>query len=138
MPATEGSAIEYRFELLRYVPNVVAGEAFNIGVLLYDDAGRLLDARFAEEFRRLRCHPLVDLDFLHALRNEFEERRLYGEGFSASVSELKKNLADSLQVSKLAAVRGETAIAESERLFTSCVATPLPAGREAGDKEPQP
>jgi Protein of unknown function (DUF3037) len=138
MPATEGSTIEYRFELLRYVPNVVAGEAFNIGVLLYDVAGRLLDARFAEEFRRLRCHPLVDLDYLHALRNEFEERRLRGEGFSAYVAELKKNCSNSLQISDAAAFRGENAIAEIERLFSSYVATPVPAGREAGDKEPQP
>jgi len=136
MPATEGSTIEYRFELLRYVPNVVAGEAFNIGVLLYDGAGRLLDARFAAEFRRLRCHPLVDLDYLHALRNEFEERRLHGEGFSAYVAELKNNLSNSLDVSAAAAFRGEDAAAEIERLFSSYVAAPVPAGREADDKEP--
>jgi hypothetical protein len=138
MPATDGSTIEYRFELLRYVPNVVAGEVFNIGVLLYDDAGRLLDARFAQEFRRLRCHPLVDLDYLHALRNEFEERRLHGEGFSAYVAELKKNLSNSLQISNPAAFRGENAVAEIERLFASYVATPAPAGREADEQEPQP
>lgn len=138
MPATEGSTIDYRFELLRYVPNVVAGEAFNIGVLLYDDAGRLLDARFADEFRRLECHPLVDLDYLHALRNEFEERRLHGEGFSLYVAEMKKNLSNSLQISEAAAFRGENAVAEIERLFSSYVATPVPAGRESEDKEPQP
>jgi hypothetical protein len=138
MPASEGSTIEYRFELLRYVPNVVAGEAFNIGVLLYDGAGRLLDARFAGEFRRLRCHPLVDLDYLHALRNEFEERRLHGEGFSAYVNELKKNLSNSLQVSDAAAFRGENAVAEIERLFSSYVATPAAVGKELEDKEPPP
>jgi len=138
MAPTQGSSIEYRFQLLRYVPNVVAAEAFNIGVLLYDDAGRLLDARFAGEFRRLRCHPLVDLDYLHALRNEFEERRLHGEGFSAYVAELKNNLSNSLQVSDAAAVRGENSLAEIERLFSSYVATPLPAGREVEDKEPPP
>ncbi len=138
MPAIEGSSIEYRFELLRYVPNVVAGEAFNIGVLLYDNAGRLLDARFAGEFRRLRCHPLVDLDYLHALRNEFEERRLQGEGFSTYVAELKKNLANTLQVSGAAAFRGADAIAEIERLFSSYVATPAPAGRGPEGREPPP
>jgi hypothetical protein len=138
MPATGGSTIAYRFELLRYVPNVIAGEAFNIGVLLYDDAGRLLDARFAAEFRRLRCHPLADLDFLHALRNEFEERRLHGEGFTAYVAELKKNLANSLQVSDPAAFRGENAVAEMERLFSSYVATPLPGRESEDDKEPPP
>jgi hypothetical protein len=138
MPATDQSLMEYRFELLRYVPNVIAGEAFNIGVLLYDEAGRLLDARFAAEFRRLRCHPLADLDFLHALRNEFEERRLQGEGFTAYVAELKKNLANSLQISDSSAFRGENAVAEMERLFSSYVATPLPAGREPGDNPPPP
>jgi Protein of unknown function (DUF3037) len=138
MPAIEGSTIKYRFELLQYVPNVIAGEAFNIGVLLYDDAGRLLDARFAGEFHRLRCHPLVDLDYLHALRNEFEERRLHGEGFSAYISELKKNLSNTLQVSAVAAFRGENAVAEIERLFSSYVATPVPAGREVEGREPPP
>jgi hypothetical protein len=138
MAETEGATVDYRFELLRYVPNVVAGEAFNIGVLLYDQAGRLLDARFAQEFRRLKCHPLVDFDYLHALRNEFEDRRLTGEGFSDYVTQLKKNLSNSLQISDAAALRGESAVAEIERLFSSYVATPVPAGREAGETEPQP
>jgi hypothetical protein len=138
MPETLGSTIDYRFELLRYVPNVVAGEAFNIGVLLYDGAGRLLDARFAQEFRRLRCHPLVDFDYLNALRNEFEDRRLTGEGFSDYVAGLKKNLSNSLQISDATALRGENAVAEIERLFSSYVATPVPAGAEAGETEPQP
>ncbi|MEX2302805.1 MAG: DUF3037 domain-containing protein [Bryobacterales bacterium] len=138
MAETVGSAIDYRFELLRYVPNVVAGEAFNIGVLLYDGAGRLLDARFAQEFRRLKCHPLVDFDYLHALRNEFEDRRLTGEGFSDYVTGLKKNLSNSLQISTATALRGESAVAEIERLFSSYVATPVPADRETGDPEPQP
>ena len=26
----------YRFQVLRYVPNLVSGEYFNIGLLLYD------------------------------------------------------------------------------------------------------
>jgi hypothetical protein len=135
MPASDGSA--YRFELLRYVPNVVAGEAFNVGVLLYDSGGRLLDARFAQEFRRLRCHPLADLDYLAALRNEFEEKRLMGEDFSAYVSELKRNLSNSLQVSDASAFRGDDVVTEVERLFSSYVATPVPAARPA-DEEPQP
>jgi hypothetical protein len=136
MPAVRGSTVDYRFELLRYVPNLVAGEAFNIGVLLYDQEGRLLDARFAREFRRLRCHPLADLDYLHALRNEFEEKRLAGEGFSAYVAELKRNLSNSLQVSDAAAFRGEDAVAEIERLFAGYVATPVPAARQAEEGEP--
>jgi hypothetical protein len=136
MPATRGSIIDYRFELLRYVPNLIAGEAFNVGVLLYDEAGRLLDARFAQEFRRLRCHPLADLDYLHALRHEFEEKRLTGEGFSAYIVELKRNLSNSLQISDAAAFRGEDAVVEIERLFAGYVATPVPAARQTEESEP--
>lgn len=141
MATREQSTVDYRFELLRYVPNVVAGEAFNIGVLLYDDAGRLLDARFAHEFRRLRCHPLADLDYLNALRHEFEERRLTGEGFSGYIADLKRNLSNSLQVSESSAFRGRDAVAEVERLFSSYVATPEPAhvaAPIAGQEIPRP
>jgi hypothetical protein len=138
MPAPQASTIDYRFELLRYVPNVVAGEAFNVGVLLYDDAGRLLDARFAQEFRRLRCHPLADLDYLHALRNEFEEKRLTGEGFSAYIAELKRNLSNSLQIADAAALRGGDAVADIERLFAAYVATPVPAGGQTEEGAPPP
>lgn len=138
MPETEASTANYQFELLRYVPNVVAGEAFNIGVLLYDGAGRLLDARFAQEFRRMRCHPLVDLDYLHALRNEFEDRRLTGEGFSDYVAALKKNLSNSLQITGARAMHGGNVVSEIERLFAAYVATPVPADRETGDPEPRP
>ena len=66
----------YRFQVLRYVPNLVSGEYFNIGLLLRDGENQLIDARFAADFRRLRCHPLAELDYLEALRNEFEEKRL--------------------------------------------------------------
>jgi hypothetical protein len=128
----------YRFELLRYVPNIVAGEAFNIGVLLYDSGGRLLDARFAQEFRRLHCHPLADLDYLAALRNEFEERRLMGEGFSAYVTELKRNLSNSLQFSDASAFHGVDSVSEVERLFASYVVTPIPETRLHDENEPQP
>ena len=34
----------YHFQVLRYVPNLVSGEYFNIGLLLYDSEKRLIDA----------------------------------------------------------------------------------------------
>ena len=37
----------YRFQVLRYVPNLVSGEYFNIGLLLRDGENQLIDARFA-------------------------------------------------------------------------------------------
>ncbi len=52
----------YQFQLLQYMPNLVSGEHVNIGVLLYNKEGRLLEARFARDFQRLRGHPLADMD----------------------------------------------------------------------------
>ena len=41
----------YSFQLLRYVPNLVSDEHFNIGVLLSNDAGQIL----------VSLHACVDL-----------------------------------------------------------------------------
>jgi hypothetical protein len=114
----------YSFQLLRFVPNLVSEEHFNIGVFLYDAAGDMLDARMAGDFRRLACHPLVEMQYLEALRNEFEERRLAGEGFSLYAEQLMKNLSTGLQVSKPKAFWGQDPVTEIERLYSTYVATP--------------
>lgn len=79
----------YRFRLLRYAPTI-SGEFYNVAVVLYDAAGGIIDARFANEFDRLRCNPAVEIPVLEALRNEFEEGRLLGEGFHGYFENLKK------------------------------------------------
>lgn len=114
----------YQFQLLRYAPNLVSGEHVNIGVFLFDAAGRMLDARFARDFRRLRCNPLADLEYLEALRNEFEEQRLLGEGFSAYGEQLRRDLSATLQISDQQSFWGGDATEEMERLYRSYVATP--------------
>ena len=43
------------------MPNIVAEEFFNIAVLLRGANGDVLDSRFASDFSRLRCHPLVEM-----------------------------------------------------------------------------
>lgn len=128
----------YQFQLLRYAPSVVAEEFYNIGVLLYDQADRLLDARFAGEFRRMRCHPLVEMEYLEGLRHEFEEQRLLGEGFSQYIQTLQKSLARSLQITDRKAFWGREATAEMDRLYRTYVATPrrLSAGEEERGARP--
>lgn len=123
----------YRFQLLRYAPNDIAEEFYNIGVLLYDESERLLDARFASEFRRMRCHPLAEMEYLEGLRHEFEERRLLGEGFSEYVETLLKRLSRSLLVSERRSFEGREAAAEMDRLYRAYVATPPPL--RSGDEE---
>lgn len=114
----------YSFELLQYAPNFVSSEHFNIGVLLYDENGKMLDARMAADFQRLRCHPLTELPFLEALRNEFEERRLFGEGFSGYAEAMLRNLATTLRVSERRVFSGGDQVTEMARLYRTYVATP--------------
>lgn len=126
----------YEFQLLQYAPNLVSGEHVNVAVLLYDPDGRLLEARFAREFRRLRCHPLADLEYLEALRNEFEEHRLLGEGFSEYGRQLQRDLSAALQVSEQHSFWGGEAAVEIERLYGAYVATPAAEQEETGGPRP--
>jgi hypothetical protein len=114
----------YRFQLLRYAPTL-SGEFYNVAVVLYDAAGRIVDARFAAEFDRMRCNPAVELRVLEALRNEFEEQRLLGEGFHAYLDVLSKNLSDSLEITDQKPFEGGDPAAEMDRLTATYLATPL-------------
>ncbi len=122
--AAQSAGNRYSFELLQYAPNLVSSEHFNIGVLLYDEKGTMLDARLAADFQRLQCHPLTELPFLEALRNEFEEHRLSGEGFSGYAEAMLRNLATTLRVSERRVFWGGDQVAEMERLYRTYVVTP--------------
>jgi hypothetical protein len=130
--------MQYQFQLLRYTPSGPAEEFYNIGVLLYDVADRLLDARLATEFRRMRCNPLVEMEYLEALRHEFEERRLLGEGFSEYVIQLQKGLARSLQITDRKAFWGLEAAVEMDRLYRTYVATPPRLGPGGEERDVRP
>ncbi len=130
-------AQHYRFELLRYAPNRLSGEFYNIAVLVYGEDGRLLEGRFAPDLVRLRCHPLADLPYLEALRAEFEQRRR--EGFARYIEELKKNLSASLELSDPAyfvASGDRDMAAEMERLVRTYLATPRRSEVRAAEPAP--
>lgn len=122
----KGMSSVYKFQLLRYAPNRLSEEFYNVAILLYGADGRLADARFTPDFLRLRCHPLADLDFLHQLKDDFERHRLQGEGFSEYVDELRQNLSQGLQVSEGKPFLGGEAAQEIERLCQTYLATPRP------------
>lgn len=117
----------YRYRLLRLAPNVLSGECYNVAVLLYDLEGRLLEGRFAPDFARLRSNPLADLEYLGHLRDEFEERRLAEEGFSAYVEDLTRNLSMGLQLTDDRFLMGEDTKAEADRLSQVLLATNTPS-----------
>lgn len=126
----------YDFQLLRYVPNVAAEEFFNIGVLLYGAQRELLDARFASDFGRMNCHPLVEMPYLESLREEFEEHRLAGEDFASYINELCKNLSASLDVTTPKTFWGGNALEAMDRLFDTYVTTPQPLNGSERDERP--
>ena len=128
----------YSFQLLRYVPNLASDEHFNIGVFLSNDQGQVVDARFASDFQRLRCHPQVDMVYLEALRNEFADRHLLGEGFSRYADELRKNLSTTLHLSDPKTFWGRDTAREIERLYHAYVETPRPETAAAEEQEPAP
>ena len=99
---------------------------------------RLIDARFTADFRRLRCHPLAELDYLEALRNEFEEKRLLGEGFSDYVRGLSEHLSAGLEVTDSRVFWGGAAETEIERLRQSFLVTPSRREIHGDDSEALP
>jgi len=114
----------YTFQLVRYAPNRLSDEFYNIALLLYGPGGGLIDARFAPDFLRLRCHPLADLEFLHQLKQDFENRQLAGEGFAGYVEGLRLNLSQGLHLSEEKAFEGGHPVEEIERLARTYLATP--------------
>src|SRR5262249_54272512 len=121
---TEFMTTTYNFRLLRYSSNMLSGEFCNVAALLYDLEGRLLDARFTPDFLRLRSNPIADLPYLDALREEFESRRLLGEGFSDYVAALLENLSLALHVSDEKSFLGGDPRREIERLTRTYLDTP--------------
>ncbi len=123
-PEAPGGGVLYRLRLLRYAPNRLSDEFYNIAALVYDEHRRLLDARFTPDFVRLRANPLTDLRFLLLLKEDFESRRLLGEGFDIYIENLLKNLSQGLQISEEKSFLGGAAAGEMERLVRTYLATP--------------
>ncbi len=121
----------YRYRLLRYAPTM-SGEFYNVGLALYDAEDRLVDVRFTPDFERMRCNPAVDLGVLERLREEFEERRLLGEGFAEYFETLSRNLSDSLMITDGKPFEGHDVTAELDRLTQTYLVSPpkLEDGRE--------
>lgn len=136
-PAAETNRV-WQYRLLRYIPNVVSGEFYNLAVLLYDADGALVEARFARTFERIACHPLADVPLLEALCREFEELQQAGEGLDNRLAALEKRLVRSFVFSPPKTFLGGQAPEEIERLYRQLVADPprLGDGREAAAPAP--
>lgn len=115
--------MSYSYQLLRYVTNPLANEYVNIAAIVSDADGRVIDARFTPDFRRLRCQPAVDMTFLEHFKNEFEEIHLSGEGFPEYIELLTDSLSNTIALSPATNVVSEYALTEMERIERQYLAT---------------
>lgn len=134
-PGPQPDPTPYRFQLLRLRPVPASDEFYNLAVVLLSADGRVLDARFSPDLSRLRCHPAVEMPFVEALREEFEERLLAGEGFADYYLELRSQLSGSLDVSDERALEAIDPVVEIERLVAAYIA---PRGLAEGDAADSP
>ena len=126
----------YRFQLLRLAPSSISEEFFNIAVVLKDSAGRVIDARFTPDYTRMACHPLLDMDYLVRLRDEFEEMRLSGEGFTEYFREICRHLSNSLTVSPEQTRFSDDPLREMDLLAAAYLTTPPALAEDSPQRAP--
>jgi Protein of unknown function (DUF3037) len=123
----------YRYQVLRYTPNLIRDEWVNIGILLeelHDDDSRRVSRRAVRlieqqsEFARVkRLHPDADEELLRGLPGDFDSH-LRASGGEAEIEKLDQTLSNALQFSLPKAVNGFDFDAEMDRLFHEHVAVP--------------
>src|SRR5579871_859556 len=121
----------YRYQVLRYTPNIARDEWVNIGILLEETAGgsvsrqavRLIEQQ--SEFARIRrLHPDADEELLRSLAGDFDARmRPSGEGVGY-LRKLDGILSNALQLSPEHGVLAADFDAELDRLFHAYVSPP--------------
>ena len=120
--------------ILRYTPNLIRDEWFNIGVILEDAAAGRADARLIEEpaeiARVRRLHPAADEALLRSLPQDFDAAlAVGGQSASAYLLKLDETLSNVLQFSPAKAILADDFDAELERLYREHVAPPAFSGR---------
>jgi hypothetical protein len=60
-----------RYSIIRYVPDPIAGERINFGVIAFDDDQ--IQVRFLENWRRVQCFSQENIEFLKDFENRMKE-----------------------------------------------------------------
>lgn len=123
MPPTN----QYRFFLLRYVPDLVNEEFVNLGLVLLggEPANNATGAppaefarvKFTTDWRRLKClDPDIDIEMLHALENELVSRLDDVHDRDDLLKSLHDKFSNTLQLSDTKVSLGESPEKEIELL----------------------
>jgi hypothetical protein len=128
----------YRYQVLRYTPNIARDEWVNIGILLEQLEGnghesvsrraiRVIEQQ-SELARIRRLHPDADESLLRALPEEFDARlRGPAEASRVYIEKLEQTLANTLQLSPQRGLLAAEFEAELDRLFHDYVSPPARA-----------
>lgn len=122
---------EFRYQILRYTPNLIRDEWVNIGVLL-EETGPETGSRRAikliedqsEMARVRRLHPTADEGLLRALAVEFDACLQDSQNGAVYLEKLGQTLSNVLQFSPARAVLGDSFDTEMDRLYRAHVALP--------------
>lgn len=137
--------------LAYYVPSALRETRVAIGLVLFEESGRLVGQRFTQDWRAVRClDPQADVNLLSRIPAHFEElasgamdpdsgvTRRTGEGFSSVLRRMEQDFAGSLQLSVPRGVRAQDPGQELERLFVEHVAPRrprrLPSAQRSGTR----
>ncbi|HEY6466187.1 MAG TPA: DUF3037 domain-containing protein [Candidatus Acidoferrales bacterium] len=128
-----------RYQILRYVPNLVRDEWVNVGVLLEEvpegavaDVAPRCEIRLIEEDAEIarvrRLHPGVDESLLRSLPGEFEARlRAPSAQVATYLEKLDQTLSTTLQFGPRKGILTDDFDSELERLFREQVSVPRTA-----------
>jgi len=119
--------------LAYYVPSPLRETRVAIGLVLFEETGRLVGHRFTEDWRAVRClDPQADVSLLSLVAAQFEdfadeaiEVSASGsnlETFSGKLRRMEQDFAGSLQLSPPRGVLTHNPEQEMERLFAEYVA----------------
>lgn len=114
--------------LAYYAPSALRETRVAIGLVLFEETGRLAGQRFIEDWRAVRClDPQADLNLLSRVSAQFEQ--LAGEArdavpgsFSEQLRRMEQDCAGSLQISAPRGVLTDDPERELDRLFAEYVA----------------
>ena len=81
-----------RYSIIQYVPNPIADERINIGIVAFND--RLVKAQFIKSWKRIRCfaNDEQDIDYLQEFKTKVEQLASIGLLFSEDLTDKENNL----------------------------------------------
>lgn len=115
------------FFLLRYVPDALREEFVNIGVVVREPASGEMTARFATDWRRVRCvDPDADTELLEALVADVQRRMQDAGDREALLKMMQESFSSTIQLSPEQAVLAASLEAEARRLAKMYLESPAP------------